>query len=155
MTPPTVASASSTPAPTASQGLLISDTAPANASTEDSPRPWARPPRQRLVDRQPLHSRPGVAGGATDNTQHRSLGEHDHAVPNLPAGRYAVVIQKITGSKDPITLTMVLQNDGGAWKLAGYYPRLNAIGGHDGQWYLTKAREYKRPINCMMPGSTI
>jgi hypothetical protein len=32
---------------------------------------------------------------------------------------------------------------GGAWKLAGYYPRLNAIGEHDGQWYLTKAREYK------------
>jgi len=63
-------------------------------------------------------------------------------IPNLPPGRYAVVIQKVNG-KDPITLTLVLQNIGSAWKLAGYYPRLDAIAGHDGQWYLTKAREYK------------
>lgn len=64
------------------------------------------------------------------------------SIPNLPAGQYAVVIQKITGSKDPVTLTMILQNMGG-WKLAGYYPRLNSIGGHDAQWYLTQARQYK------------
>ena len=64
------------------------------------------------------------------------------SISNLPPGKYAVVIQKVDG-KDPITLTLVLQNLGGAWKLAGYYPRLDAIGGHDGQWYLNKAREYK------------
>ncbi len=64
------------------------------------------------------------------------------SIPNLPPGRYAVVIQKVNG-KDPITLSVVLQDVGGAWKLAGYYPRLDAIGGHDGDWYLTKAREFK------------
>ena len=63
-------------------------------------------------------------------------------IPNLPPGRYAMVFQKIDG-KDPITLTLILQEMGGGWKLAGYYPRLDAIGGHDGQWYLAKAREYK------------
>ncbi len=63
-------------------------------------------------------------------------------IPNLPPGRYAVVIQKVNG-KDPITLTVVLQNLNGAWKLAGYYPRLDSLGGHDGDWYLAKAREYK------------
>ncbi len=63
-------------------------------------------------------------------------------IPNLPPGRYAIVIQRVTG-KDPITLTLVLQNLGGAWKLAGYYPRLDSLGGHDGEWYLAKAREYK------------
>ena len=63
-------------------------------------------------------------------------------IPNLPPGRDAVVMQKVNG-KDPATLTVVLQETGGAWKLAGYYPRLDEIGGHDGQWYLTKAREYK------------
>lgn len=62
-------------------------------------------------------------------------------IPNLPPGRYAIAIQKVNG-KDPITLTLVLQNLGGAWKLAGYYPRLDALGGHDGEWYLAKAREY-------------
>ena len=63
-------------------------------------------------------------------------------IPNLPPGRYAMVFQKVDG-KDPITLTLILQEMGGGWKLAGYYPRLDAIGGHDGQWYLAKAREYK------------
>jgi hypothetical protein len=63
-------------------------------------------------------------------------------IPNLPPGRYAIVIQKVNG-KDPITLTLVLQNLGGAWRLAGYYPRLDSLGGHDGEWYLAKAREYK------------
>jgi hypothetical protein len=64
------------------------------------------------------------------------------SISNLPAGRYALVMQKIAG-KDPITLTLVLQEVSGAWKLAGYYPRLDAIGGQDGPWYLAKAREYK------------
>ncbi len=63
------------------------------------------------------------------------------SIPNLPPGMYAVVIQKAEG-KDPITLTLILQNLGG-WKLAGFYPRLDSISGHDGDWYLTKAREFK------------
>ena len=63
-------------------------------------------------------------------------------IPNLPPGRYAIVLQKIEG-KEPITLTLILQEMAGTWKLAGYYPRLAAIGGHDGQWYLSKAREFK------------
>jgi hypothetical protein len=63
-------------------------------------------------------------------------------IPNLPPGRYAIVIQKVNG-KDPITLTLILQNMGGGWKLAGYYPRLDSVGGHDAQWYLTKARDFK------------
>ena len=64
------------------------------------------------------------------------------SIPNLPPGKYAVVIQKVNG-KDPITLSLVLEQVGGAWKLAGYYPRLDAIGGHDGEWYLNQARAYK------------
>lgn len=65
------------------------------------------------------------------------------AIPNLPPGRYAITIAKVTG-KDPITLTMILQDAGnGSWKLAGYYVRLNSLGGHDGQWFLSKAREHK------------
>ncbi len=63
-------------------------------------------------------------------------------ISNLPVGRYALVMQKVAG-KDPMTLTVILQEVNGSWKLAGYYPRLDSIGGHDGQWYLTKAREYK------------
>ncbi len=66
------------------------------------------------------------------------------SIPNLPAGRYAVVIQKLSGDKDPIMLTMILQDmGGGSWKLAGYYPRITSIGGHDGQWFLNRARDFK------------
>jgi hypothetical protein len=63
-------------------------------------------------------------------------------IPNLPPGRYAIVFQKVAGP-NPITLTVILQEMAGAWKLAGYYPRLESIGGHDGPWYLAKAREFK------------
>ncbi len=65
------------------------------------------------------------------------------SINNLPAGRYAVVIQKVADNKNPIDLTMILQDMGGSWKLAGYYPRPTSIGGHDGQWYLAQARQFK------------
>lgn len=70
------------------------------------------------------------------------------SIPNLPPGKYAIAIQKVDG-KDPITLSLILQDVGGAWKLAGYYPRLDAIGGHDGQWFLTQARQYKAKGNSL------
>jgi len=63
-------------------------------------------------------------------------------IPNLPPGKYAIVLQKVDG-KQPITLTLILQEMAGAWKVAGYYPRLDSIDGHDGQWYLSKARDFK------------
>jgi hypothetical protein len=65
------------------------------------------------------------------------------SIPNLPPGRYAVTIAKVNG-KDPVTLTLILADDGkNSWKLAGYYVRRNSIGDHDGQWFLSKAREFK------------
>ena len=64
------------------------------------------------------------------------------SIPNLPPGKYAIVVQKVAG-KESITLSLILQELGGSWKLAGYYPRLDSIAGHDGQWYLDKAREYQ------------
>ena len=65
------------------------------------------------------------------------------SIPSLPPGRYAVSIARVMGQQ-PITLTMILQDEGkNSWKLAGYYARLNSIGEHDGQWFLSKAREYK------------
>ncbi len=66
------------------------------------------------------------------------------SIPNLPPGRYAISIARLTGVPHPITLTLILQDAAkNTWKLAGYYARRNAIGGHDGQWFLSKAREYK------------
>lgn len=64
-------------------------------------------------------------------------------INNLPPGRYGIVIQDVATSKGKYALTMVLKQEGGAWKLAGYYSKQEEVAGHDGQWFLTKAREYK------------
>ncbi len=65
-------------------------------------------------------------------------------IPGLPAGRYAVAIQDIAGSKQPFTITYVLQQDAGQWKLAGYYAHAHQIGPHDGLWYWVQARDLKK-----------
>ncbi|MFZ3213171.1 MAG: hypothetical protein WA188_16835 [Terriglobales bacterium] len=64
-------------------------------------------------------------------------------INNLPPGRYGVVIQDVSTPKGKYAFTLVLRQEGGAWKLAGYYSKPEEIGGHDSQWFLTKAREYK------------
>jgi hypothetical protein len=63
-------------------------------------------------------------------------------LPGLPAGRYAIVIQDFIGSKGPYSLTVIFQDMAG-WKLAGFYVRPESAVGHDGVWYLQRAREYK------------
>ncbi len=63
-------------------------------------------------------------------------------IPNLPPGEYAVTIVEVAG-KAPSTLSFVLQKLGNEWKLAGFYARIAQVAGHDGQWFLTRARELK------------
>lgn len=73
----------------------------------------------------------------------QTSGSAGFLIPNLPAGRYAVTIQDVTGSKGPYTLSLVLQEVGGAWKLAGFYAKPASLGGHDAQWFLAQARDFK------------
>ena len=63
-------------------------------------------------------------------------------IPGLPVGKYAVVIQDFVGNKGPYALTTIFQDMGG-WKLAGFYVRPESAMGHDGLWYLVKARDFK------------
>ena len=68
------------------------------------------------------------------------------AIPNLPAGKYGLVIEDVQSSKGPYYLSLILQQEqpSGAWKLAGWPPPAPAeLQGHDAPWYLTKAREFK------------
>lgn len=71
-----------------------------------------------------------------------SSGSAEFDLPGLPAGKYAVVIQDVQGSKGPYALGAVFQNAGG-WKLAGLQVRPETALGHDGLWYLQQARSYK------------
>ncbi len=68
-------------------------------------------------------------------------------IPNLPPGRYAAIIESVSGGKTPVTLTLVLQQDRGAWKVAGYTVKQTEVGGHDVQWFLAQARAYKAKGN--------
>lgn len=63
-------------------------------------------------------------------------------IPNLPPGQYAIVILDIATTEGPYELTTVVQQDAGAWRLAGYYSRPTTWDGHDGNWYLQQARQY-------------
>ena len=65
-------------------------------------------------------------------------------IPNLPSGRYAIAIVDAQGSKIPFSLSFVLQQDGAAWKLAGYYAKAGQAAGHDGDWYVQQARDFKQ-----------
>ncbi len=63
-------------------------------------------------------------------------------LPGLPAGKYGIVIYDFVGDEGPHALTMIFQDVGG-WKLAGFYVRPESAAGHDGLWYLQRARDYK------------
>lgn len=64
-------------------------------------------------------------------------------LPNLPPGKYGVTIFDVSGGKEPRTLTLVLQQVGTEWKLAGYYARATEAAGHDGAWFAQRARDFK------------
>jgi hypothetical protein len=63
-------------------------------------------------------------------------------IPNLPPGKYAVVVSDLAG-QSPSTLSLILQQQGAGWKLAGYYPQPSPVGGKDGNALLQQARNYK------------
>ena len=63
-------------------------------------------------------------------------------IPQLPAGKYGIVIQDLVGPKGPYSVSSIYQDVSG-WKLAGLYIRPESAQGHDGLWYLERARDYK------------
>jgi hypothetical protein len=62
---------------------------------------------------------------------------------NLPPAKYAVVILDATSSAGRTMFSEILQQVGTEWKLGGLYIKAAQIAGHDSNWYLTRAREYK------------
>ena len=62
---------------------------------------------------------------------------------NLPPGKYGVVIIDAQGGQDRRTLTMILQQVGTEWKLAGFFARPVQLNGHDGAWFAQRARDFK------------
>ncbi len=69
--------------------------------------------------------------------------ETDFAISGLPPGLYAFAMAEATGDH-PWLLSFLLQQEGGTWKLAGFYPRARAAAGHDGVWFWKSARTYAK-----------
>lgn len=62
---------------------------------------------------------------------------------NLPPGKYGLAIVDVKGGKQPRTLTLILQQLQGDWKLAGYYVTASEAAGHDSAWFAQRARDFK------------
>jgi hypothetical protein len=62
---------------------------------------------------------------------------------NLPAGKYAVVLLDANSAKGRTMFSLILQQEGTDWKLGGLYVKTAQVAGHDSDWFLARAREYK------------
>ncbi len=93
----------------------------------------------------------GAAGGSeflcgVFGSLGQTSGSTVFVIPNLPAGKYGIVILDVKGPLGVYTLSLVLQqldSQSNAWKLGGFYPKKAQVSGHDSQWFLDRAREYK------------
>jgi len=108
------------------------------AGTMPSPRP---PYLLKLDGSAPIERAEFLCGvfGANGQTPTSAV----FAIPNLPPGNYAVAVLDASTAKGPYTVSFVLQREGTTWKFAGFYVKAAQAAGHDGQWFVTKAREFK------------
>ena len=64
-------------------------------------------------------------------------------IPNLPPGNYGIVTLDAASPHGAYTVSFVLQQQGVHWKLGGLYAKPAQIAGHDGNWFASRAREFK------------
>jgi len=66
--------------------------------------------------------------------------ETDFSIPGLPPGNYGFATVEAVGGAQPWMLSFLLRQDGGTWKMAGFYQHAKTAAGHDGLWYWKEAR---------------
>jgi hypothetical protein len=62
---------------------------------------------------------------------------------NLPPGKYAVVLLDSTSPKGRTMFSEILQQIGTDWRLGNLFIKAAQIGGHDSDWFVARAKEYK------------
>jgi hypothetical protein len=101
----------------------------------------------RVVQIYELDASPRAADDTSDADFNCALAgttsETDFAISGLPRGLYGFAMVETTGDH-PWLLSFLLRQDGGVWKLAGFYPRAMTAAGHDGDWYWKSARTYAK-----------
>jgi hypothetical protein len=104
--------------------------------------PTARPPYLLKADgAAPLARAEFLCGifGQSGQTANSAV----FVIPNLPPGTYGLTVLDASTPKGPYTVSFVLQLDGSAWKLAGFYVKPTQAASHDGQWFLARASQFK------------
>jgi hypothetical protein len=61
----------------------------------------------------------------------------------LPPGKYAIVLIDANSPRERTMFSEILQPTGNAWKMAGLYIYPAQIAGHDSDWFLNQARQFK------------
>jgi len=64
-------------------------------------------------------------------------------IPNLPPGNYSIVTLDAASPQGAYTVSFVLQQEGKDWKLGGLYTKPAQIADHDGNWFASRAREFR------------
>jgi hypothetical protein len=64
-------------------------------------------------------------------------------ITNLPPGNYAVVTLDVSATKQPYTVSFVLQQEGKDWKVGGLHVKETLVAGHDANWFAERARGFK------------
>jgi hypothetical protein len=67
----------------------------------------------------------------------------EFVITDLSPGNYAISMVDSSSPKGALTVSFVLQQQGSDWKLGGLYIKNREIGGHDGNWFLDRARAFK------------
>jgi len=62
---------------------------------------------------------------------------------NLPTGKYSVVLLDANSPQARTMFSLILQQEGTDWKIGGLYIKSAQVAGHDSDWFLARAREYK------------
>ncbi len=104
--------------------------------------PVARPPfLLKAEGTAPLERAEFLCGifGAQGQTRDSAV----FVIPNLPPGNYGILTLDAASPHGAYTVSFVLQQQGNAWKLGGFYAKPSQIAGHDGNWFATQAREFK------------
>jgi len=62
---------------------------------------------------------------------------------SLPPGKYAIVLLDANSAKGRTMFSVIVQQTGSDWKFGNVFIKPAQIGGHDSDWFLTQARQYK------------
>jgi hypothetical protein len=65
------------------------------------------------------------------------------SLDNLLPGKYALVILDVVSPQARTSFSVILQQAGTDWKLAGLYLKPAQVAGHDSDWFVARAREFK------------